>query len=148
MRIDFKDRYGEDLMLKAQGFSLLELLIAALIISTLAAIAYPAYQNFSRRLIYAELLKSTEPIKTSVSACYKTQKSLIDCDSGKNHIAKNIKPDGLIQSVTVQDGVITIVPAENKGILRSDNYVLTPIVKDGEIQWKSSGKAIENAYAS
>ncbi|HEX2549365.1 MAG TPA: hypothetical protein VHM20_06025 [Gammaproteobacteria bacterium] len=129
-------------------FSFKELIIAIIVIGLLGTIAYPAYQNFSRRLVYAEILKNLEPLKVSIAECYKVQKKLSECDSGKNHIANNIQKTGPIELLSVTDGTITVIPTESNGILQSDNYILTPMIKNGEIQWIASGKAILNAYAS
>jgi len=135
-------------MQKMQGFSFKELFITLSVLVLFGLLAYPAYQNFSRRLVYADILKSTEPYKLSIVECYKKNKGLKECDSGKNQIAKNIFEIGPIESLTVTVGIITVIPKEQSGILHSDNYILTPIVKDGELQWIASGKAITNAYAS
>lgn len=135
-------------MHKIQGFSVIELFIAFAILTALGMIAYPAYQNFSRRLTFAEILKDVEAIKLSISECYKKNNGLTECDSGKNHITNNIFNTGFIKSLTVTDGVITVIPKEVSGILQSDNYILTPVIKNGELQWTASGKAISNAYVS
>ena len=134
-------------MQKMLGFSLTELSISFLVIGLLGLVAYPAYQNFSRRLTYAEILKNIESYKSSISECYNTRKTFSECDSGKNHIANNIQQTNLIESLSVVNGTITVIPKAQNGILPSDNYILTPVIKNNEVQWIATGKAIANAYA-
>ena len=58
---------------KQQGFTLIELMIVVAIIGILAAIAIPAYQDFTIRSKVTELINSAGVCKTSVAEYYQAK---------------------------------------------------------------------------
>ena len=54
-------------MKKQQGFTLIELMIVVAIIGILAAIAIPAYQDYTRRAQVSEGLSLAAGVKTAVA---------------------------------------------------------------------------------
>jgi len=51
------------------GFTLVELLVVIAIISILAAVALPAYNNYSLKSKFTEVVVATAPTKTAISTC-------------------------------------------------------------------------------
>lgn len=51
------------------AFTLIELMIVVAIIGILASVALPAYQNYTDKAKYTEVVMAIAPIKTQLSAC-------------------------------------------------------------------------------
>lgn len=109
-----------------KGFTLIELMIVVAIIGILAAVALPAYQNYTTKGAYSEVILATGPYKSAVQVC--TLRNLIvDCDSDSNGVpAVAGSGSQAVNTVTVTDGVIVVVPLAFGGIAVGDTYTLTP----------------------
>src|SRR5512141_435447 len=114
-----------------QGFTLIELMIVVAIIGILAAIAIPAYQDFTIRSKVTELINSAGVCKTSVAE-YDQAKGAFPraTDSGcSTDGTANAGPP----AVTAGTGVITVTASGNlatqlTGNNSGTNLVYTPTV--------------------
>ncbi|MNQ91554.1 Fimbrial protein precursor [compost metagenome] len=59
-------------MKKQSGFTLIELMIVVAIVAILAAIALPAYQTYSLRAKFSEVIAAAGPAKTAFEVCAQT----------------------------------------------------------------------------
>lgn len=131
--------------MKAQmqkGFTLIELMIVVAIIGILAAVALPAYQTYTAKARFTEVVQATAPFKLGIEMCYAETNDLTECGTaGTKNIPNNAAAGGFVESVTVgEKGVITSKAIADKG-LNSNTFILTPTESDTAVQltWKSSG---------
>ncbi len=135
---------------KANGFTLIELMIVIAIIGILAAVAVPQYTDYTKRSKYTEVVMKTSEAKTGVLLCYQETQSLDSC-SGDNAatsyagIPDNIASPGIgmVDSMQTVNGTITA-----KGHLTELNgatYILTPAEVAGRLRWGISGSCLAEA---
>ena len=126
-----------------QGFTLIELMIVVAIIGILAAVALPAYQDYTIRARFAEPLGFISQMKTSVSECLLSTSSVSQCNTST---LAGINPTAIaggssyVSSVSVgANSVITLTPSwgnlGDSGV--SGNLTFTPNTTNlaGGVSW-------------
>ena len=123
--------------MKAQmqkGFTLIELMIVVAIIGILAAVALPAYQDYTTRAKMTEVLSFAASGKTAVAEYFQSEGTLpvANEDAGLG-VATDITSQ-YVESVTVTNGVIQVeIQGTNVTDLDLANVTLTPVDADGDI---------------
>jgi type IV pilus assembly protein PilA len=125
-----------------QGFTLIELMIVVAIIGILAAVALPAYQDYTKRAKMTEVINFMASAKTGVAEAFGTTNALAGIDNAKAGLAAaaDIKSRH-VTSLTVADGVITAVVQAIDANCDTKSIVMTPVVKDGALEWTGTADA-------
>ena len=125
-----------------QGFTLIELMIVVAIIGILAAIAIPAYQSYTDKSKFTEVVSATGPFKLAVDLCVQDLGAITDCTAGSNGVPANIVSTTTFKylaSITTAAGVITATPKVFGGVTAAETYVLTAVASNGTAAWTASG---------
>ena len=118
-----------------QGFTLIELMIVVAIIGILAAVAIPAYQDYTKRANVTEGLSLASAAKTSVTEFYNA-KGYLPANNSSAGIAMNTSINGnAVTGVTIgaPAGLITI--AYNAKVIAGGTLVVSPITTVGGVRW-------------
>lgn len=135
-------------MKKQQGFTLIELMIVVAIIGILAAIALPAYNNYTNRAKFSEVVAATGGLKTAVELCAQDQGAVASCSAGTTGPGYSITDvtvaKGYVKGIAVASGVITATG--NGGAIDNITYILTPTREtDGRVTWAKTGTCTASA---
>lgn len=125
-------------------------MIVVAIIGILAAVALPAYQTYTARARFSEVVLAATPAKTAVELCVQTSNPA-DCSTITE--ADSWSQGDQVTSVTLGGSAaagytITVVPAATNGIAAADTFVLTSaIVANNSIaEWTVSGGCLTAGY--
>jgi type IV pilus assembly protein PilA len=117
-----------------QGFTLIELMIVVAIIGILAAVALPAYQDYTTRAKVSELIVMASPAKLAVS---ETASSLGDLASVTASNSGYTFPGATkhVSAIAITDATGVITVTSNIPNAAGD-VVLTPtVVIAGQLKW-------------
>ena len=134
-------------MKKQQGFTLIELMIVVAIIGILAAIAIPAYQDYTIRAQVSEGLNLSGGAKAAVTE-YFQDRGTMPANNGTAGLAANTDIQGkYVAKVTVTTGVIDIEYGNSAHATIAGKAIqLTPdTTKPGSVQWICKSAALEVA---
>ena len=119
-----------------KGFTLIELMIVVAIIGILAAVALPAYQDYTVRAKVSELILAASGAKTAISEAASTLGAM----PGASSVTINSQVSKYVASVGWDGTVVTATATASESAISGSTITLTPTyATGGQLTWVCSG---------
>jgi type IV pilus assembly protein PilA len=145
-----------------QGFTLIELMIVIAIIGILASIALPAYQTYTNKAKFSEVVLASSNVKTTVEICGQTRATTTNFNvqcigtgvagvGGPGGVADVGISGQYVASVVVTPGagansVISTATSQNITAVPATHILTATLAADGQVTWAESGSCIANGW--
>lgn len=131
---------------KAQGLTLIELMIVLAIIGILASAATYQYAHYTKKAKFSDLIRMTAPYKSAIQLCIQDLNQVAGCTANSNSIPQNLLiPNRYLQSLTAVDGLITVTATAE---IDSLTYRLRPnyTATTNKTTWSIEGTCLTAGY--
>jgi type IV pilus assembly protein PilA len=122
-----------------KGFTLIELMIVVAIIGILAAVALPAYQDYTVRAKVTEVILAASAPKTAVAEWYQTKGSFPTTPASLGTVDQTSAFVASV-AVTASTGVITATASTKEAKISGSTIIMTPTpTANGVLDWVCTG---------
>ena len=102
---------------------------------------FDSYKDLTIEFRYSELVDMVEPIQDTIEAALQSG-SAVDMDkldSGKAGLPDEVLVSEEAHGISVIDGQVIATWMKDESDLDGVTYILTPKIKDGEVEWTTTG---------
>jgi type IV pilus assembly protein PilA len=119
-----------------KGFTLIELMIVVAIIGILAAVALPAYQDYTIRAKVSELILATAAAKINIEECAQVNNTIGNC-GGANAAVQVGTNSKITASAVSAKGTIKVAGSGAASSVGTNvTIMLTPLFANGAVTWQ------------
>lgn len=131
----------------SRGFTLIELMIVVAIIGILAAIAIPAYQDYTIRAQVTEGISLATGAKAAVWDFMSNRGTTPANNASAGLSAPGSITGNYVASVTVTNGLISVLLGNKvNDLVSGETITMSPTDAGGSIKWTCTGGTIAGKY--